>query len=192
LQQILSQKGRIFYASFNRLLLQNELNCNKKMKSFLFSLLFLVATLPCSSQSCANIKKAYAYYNVSMPGIQMADENGNPVTPKPNITRFIYVEYSGTKIPDIKTVLYNASPLSFSVISIKEKVVSIGDNKLNPNNSIAAKKGNYFLKIDLQPADGKTMPDTDCKSIIIKIKAGSKLCKFYVLGEKEFATPPSY
>ena len=162
------------------------------MKPLIISCLFLTATFYCFAQSNCNIKKAYAYYNVSMPGTQMVDENGNPVTPKPNITRFIYVEYSGAKMPDIKAVLYNAAKLSFSVVSVTSKTVSIGDKKLNPNNNITAKKGNRFLKIDLQPEDGKTMPDTDCKSIIIKSKQGSKLCKFYVTGEKEFSSLPAY
>jgi hypothetical protein len=184
--------GRIFYVAFNHLLLQNELNCNKKMKPFIFSILFLAATSQCFAQNACGIKKAFAYYNVSMPGTQMVDENGNAVTPKPNITRFIYVEYSGTKMPDIKAVLYNAAALSFSVVKEKEKTISIGSKNLNPNNSITARKGNSFLKINLQPVDGMEMPGTDCKSIVIKSKVGSKLCKFYVVEEKEFATPPSY
>ena len=140
------------------------------MKTFILSFLFLSATVCSFAQSSCNIKKAYAYYNVSMPGAQMADENGNPIPPKPNITRFIYVEYSGAKMPDIKAVLYNNMQLSFSALKVTAKTVSVGDKNLNPNNSITAKKGNSFLKIDLQPAEGKTMPDGDCKSIIIKMR----------------------
>jgi hypothetical protein len=162
------------------------------MKSLIISCLVLTAAFQGFAQSCGSIKRVYAYYNASMPGIQMVDDNGNPVTPKPNITRFIYVEYSGTKMPDIKAVQYNAEPLVFSVISVKDKMVSVGDKNLNPNNSITAKKGNSFLKIDLQPAEGKTMPDTGCKSIVIKSKVGNKICRYYVSSEKEFATPPSY
>jgi hypothetical protein len=144
------------------------------------------------AQVTCNIKKVHAFYNVSMPGAQMVDENGNPIPPKPNITRFIYVEYSGTKMPDIKSVLYNGVLLDFSIVSVKEKTVSIGDKEQNPGNTITAKKGNTFLKINLQPFEGKTMPDADCKNIIIKSKLAGKLCKFYVTGEKEFATLPRY
>lgn len=162
------------------------------MKSFLIISLLLTAVSVSFAQNCGLIKKAYAYYNVSMPGIQMSDENGNPISPKPNITRFIYVEYSGTKMPDIKAVLYNAAELSFSVASIKEKTIFIGDKKLNPNNSISVKKGNKLLKIDLQPKEGKTMPDADCKNIVIKSKLGGKLYKFYVTGETEFLSHPNY
>ena len=162
------------------------------MKPFILSFLLFAATVNSFAQTDYSIKKAYAYYNVSMPGMQMVDENGNPITPKPNITRFIYVEYSGSKMPDIKAVLYNAAVLSFSVVSVIEKTVSVGDKKINPNYSITAKKGNKLLKIDLQPEEGKAMPDTDCKSIIIKSKQGSKLCKFYVTGEKQFSSLPAY
>jgi len=162
------------------------------MKALFISLLVLTISLIGFAQSTCNIKKAYAFYHVSMPGVQMADENGNPIPPKANITRFIYVEYSGTKKPDIKTILYNNTQLSFSVVSVKAKMVSVGDKKLNPENNISARKGNSFLKIDLQPAEGKTMPDADCKNIVITSKLGNKVCKFYVVSEKEFVSPPSY
>lgn len=162
------------------------------MKSILISCLLFAAALQGFAQTCGNIKKVYAYYNVSMPGIQMVDENGNAINPKPNITRFIYVEYSGIKMPDIKGVVYGGTELLFSVVSIKDKTVWIGDKKLNPNNSITAKKTNKLLKIDLQPADGKAMPGGNCKGIVIKSKVAGKLCRFYISSEKEFATPPSY
>jgi hypothetical protein len=162
------------------------------MKALIISFLFLTANTYCFAQNACNIKKASAWYNASMPGMQRVDENGNPVEPKPNITRFIYVEYSGLKLPEIKSVAYNGVELSFTTISIKEKTVWAGDKTMNPNNSITAKKGNSLLKIDLQPAEGKTMPDTGCKSIVIKSNIAGKLCRFYVPTEKEFATPPMY
>ena len=162
------------------------------MKPLIISCLFLTATFHCFAQSNCNIKKAYAYYNVSMPGTQMVDENGNPIPPKPNITRLIYVEYSGTKMPDIKAVLYNSTSLSFSAVAITAKTISVGYKELNPNNKITAKKGNNLLEIRLQPEEGKTMAETGCRNIIIKSKQGSKLCKFYVTGEKEFFSLPNY
>jgi hypothetical protein len=162
------------------------------MKPFLLSALLSAIVSLVFAQNTCGIKKGYAWYNVSMPGMQMADEKGNPVDPKPNITRFIYVEYIGTKMPDIKAVLYNATELSFSVVAIKEKTVWVGDKKLNPNNSITAKKGNSLLKIDLQPADGKTMPDTGCKNIVIKIKGAINSCSFKLLKETAFMSLPMY
>lgn len=162
------------------------------MKSLIISFLFLTTSTYCPAQNACNIKKAYAWYNASMPGAQRADENGNPIDPKPIITRFIYVEYSGPKMPEIKSVIYNSVELSFSVVNLKEKTVWAGDKKLNPNNSIIARKGNSLLKIDLQPADGNAMPDAGCKSIVIKSKVAGKFCKFYVPSEKQFATLPMY
>ena len=144
------------------------------------------------AQNSCKIKKAYAFYIASMPGVQMVDDNGNPIPVLPMFTRFIYVEYIGSKMPEIKEILYNNETLLFTITGIKEKTVSIGDKNLNPNNTITAKKGSTFLKIDLYPQDGKTMSDTDYKNIIIKYKAAGKLCKFFVSREKEFATPPRY
>lgn len=162
------------------------------MKILFLHILLLTGFSVSYAQGNCNIKKAYAWYNVSMPGAQMADENGNPIPPRANITRFIYVEYCGTKMPDIKSVLYNNIALNFTVTRVKVKTVSIGDKNLNPGNTITAKKGNSFLQIDLQPFEGKTMPDADCKSITITGKLAGKLCKFYVTGEVAFATLPRY
>jgi hypothetical protein len=162
------------------------------MKSFLLSAFLSTIVFLGFAQNTCGIKKGYAWYNVSMPGMQMVDEKGNPVDPKPNITRFIYIEYSGTKMPDIKAVLYNATELSFSVTGVKEKTVWVGDKKLNPNNSIMAKKGNSLLRIDLQPGDGKTMPDTGCKNIVIKIKGTTNSCSFKLLKETVFMSLPMY
>jgi hypothetical protein len=162
------------------------------MKLLLLHIILLAGFSASFAQSNCTVKRAHAYYNVSMPGAQMADENGNPIPPRANITRFIYVEYSGTKMPDIKSVIYNGVSLDFSVLSVKEKTVSIGDRKLNPGKTITTKKGNSFLQINLQPFEGKTMPDADCKNIVINSKLAGKLCKFYVTSEKEFATPPRY
>ena len=55
-------------------------------------------------------KKAYAFYTVSIPGVQMADENGNPVPPKPICGTVYLFEWSGSKNPEIETVLYNNKP----------------------------------------------------------------------------------
>jgi hypothetical protein len=162
------------------------------MKILFLHILLLTGFSVSFAQVSCNIKKAYAFYSVSMPGAQMADENGNPITPKANITRFVYVEYSGTKMPDIKSVLYNGISLDFSVLRVKEKSVHIGDKKLNPGNTITAKRGNSFVQVTLQPFEGNAMPDADCKNIIIKSKLAGKLCKFYLTGEKAFATLPRY
>ena len=162
------------------------------MKILFLHIILLAGFSASFAQSNCTIKKAYAWYNVSIPGAQMVDDNGNPIPPKANITRFIYVEYSGTKVPEIKSVLYNNVALNYTIIKVKEKTVSVGDNKLNPKNTITAKKGNSFLKINLQPFEGKTMPETGCKNIIIKSRVSGKLCKFYVTTENAFATLPMY
>jgi hypothetical protein len=162
------------------------------MKILLLQIFLLTGFSTSFAQVSCNIKKAYAFYNASMPGVQMVDENGNPIPVLPSYIRFIYVEYSSAKMPDIKAVIYNNEALSFTITGIKERTVSIGDKNLNPNNTITAKKGSTFLKIDLYPKDGKTMAETDYKNIIIKYKSAGKLCKFNLNFEKQFNTLPRY
>jgi len=159
----------------------------------LFLHIFLLMGFSVSyAQSNCTVKKAYAYYNVSSPGVQMADENGNPIPPKPNITRFIYIEYSGSKPPEIRAVMYNNTALNYTVVRVKEKTVSVGDKELNPENTITAKRGNSFLQIDLQPFEGKTMPEVNCKKITIKSRAAGKICTLNILSERQFLTLPRY
>ncbi len=162
------------------------------MKIFFLHIFLLAGFSASFGQSNCTIKKAYAWYTVSMPGTQMADENGNPIPPKPNINRIIYVEYSGTKAPEIKSVLYNNTALNYTVLRIKERTVFVGDKEFNLKNKITAKKGHSFLQIELQAFEGKTMPDAGCKNIVIKSKTGGRLCKFFLGAEKEFATAPMY
>ena len=61
------------------------------MKILFLSAILMVVPLSLAAQTKCNIKKAYAFYTVSMPGMQMADENGNPIPPKPNIDRLLYI-----------------------------------------------------------------------------------------------------
>jgi hypothetical protein len=143
------------------------------------------------AQNNCTVKKGTAYYTSSIPGAQRVDENGNPVPPKPIITRFIYLEYSGTKAPEIKTATYGGVELSFMTIAIKEKSI-FPDKEQNPAEVIKAKKGNSLIKIALEPKEGKTMPATGCKSIIVKYKSAGKLCRFYLFSEKQLETLPMY
>ncbi len=162
------------------------------MKFLIASFLFITASLQSVAQNSCTIKKAYAFYNASMPGVQMVDENGSPIPVLPMYTRFIYVEYTGSKMPEIKTVLYNNVILLFSIESVKEKTVLIGDQSIKPNNIINAKKGNSFLKIIVHADLEKTMPEIDCKNIVIKSKFAGKRCTFYVTRETAFASLPRY
>ncbi len=96
-------------------------------------------------------------------------------------------------MPNMKMAFYNNTPLSFTIIRIKEKTVIIGDKfENNPTYTITAKKGNTLWKIDLQPIEGKSTPETNCKSIIIKSRLNNKICKFYLQKEMQLATLPRY
>jgi len=162
------------------------------MKIFFLPVFLLAVFSSAFAQTGCAIKKAHAWYTVSMPGTMMTDENGNPIQPTPHITRFIYVEYSGTKLPEIKSVLYNKTSLDFTVEKVKEKTVFIGDKNLNPGKMLTVRKGNTFLKINLHPFEGKAMPDADCKNIIINSKIYGKPCKYFLAVEKQFETLPGY
>jgi hypothetical protein len=160
------------------------------MKNIFISLFLLVPVLIAGAQTTCNIKKAYAFYTVSMPGMQMADENGNPIDPKPDIRRFIYIEWSGIKDPQIETVLYNNKPLPATITPVKGNTVIPGDNYGNNKDyKISSKKGNSLWRIELQPEADNSTPGQGCKNIIIKTK-GTKVCSFKLIKETQLMTLP--
>ena len=163
------------------------------MKSIFISICLMVAAFIGNAQTNCNINKAYAFYTVSVPGAQMADENGNPIDPKVDIGRFIYIECFGTIRPEIKTVLYNNKALSATLTAVKGRTVIPGSELSENNNSkITSKKGNSLWKIELQAEGNNSMPGQDCKNIIIKIKVKGKTCSFTLLKETQLMILPRY
>lgn len=153
----------------------------------------MVAVYSCRAQATCNIKKAYAFFTVSVPGVQMADENGNPIPPKPNITRFIYVEAVGGIKPPVTDVLYNNNELAATITAVKEKAIIAGSELSENNNfTITAKKGNCLWKIDVVPKAGEAMPGIDCKNIIIRLKVKGKTCLIKIDKETQLAVLPRY
>lgn len=142
----------------------------------------------CAQSKCP-IKKAYAFYTISYPGVQMADENGNPVPVKPNIDRFIYIEWSGAKKPEIETVLYDNNALSATLTAIEGTEVIPGDDiGNNQDHKITAKKCNILWKLQLQLLTGNEMPAKNCSIIMIKIKGTDHSCEFKLVKETELQT----
>ena len=162
------------------------------MKNFFLTIFVTVLVITCNAQTSCGIKKAYAFYTSSMPGMQMADENGNPIQPKPIINRFIYIEWTGAKNPEVITVLYNKKPLTASITKAENNSVTAGTDNNNNSKEITAKKCNSLWRLDLQTADGIEMPETDCKNIIIKLKATGKTCELKLTKEIQLQTRPSY
>ncbi|MEO6252675.1 MAG: hypothetical protein ABIO79_05190 [Ferruginibacter sp.] len=160
---------------------------------FILSLFLLVVVLTSFGQNKCNIKKAYAFYSVSIPGAQMTDENGNPIPPKVDILRFIYFEWIGTGKPKIEMVSYNNMAFTATLVAIKGRSVIPGREFSESNNfRITAKKGNTLWKIELQSMDGNSMPGEDCKNIIIKTRLKGKSCSIKLTKEMQLVSMPRY
>jgi hypothetical protein len=163
------------------------------MKTIVVSFILVTAVLNSCAQSKCYLKKAYAFYTVSVPGVQMADENGNPVPPKADVGRFIYFEWSGAKNPEIETILFNDKAMVAILVAVEGNAVIPG-SELSQNNNfkITSKKCNSLWKIELQPKEGNPMPDPDCKNIIIKIKGKDNACAIKLVKETQLMTMPRY
>lgn len=158
-------------------------------KVYLFFLLCIMGSLV-SAQSKCNINKGWAFYTVSFPGVQMADENGNPIAPKPIIERFLYIEWCGSKKPEIKEVLYNN--MSFSAVLEKvegRSVIAGKDLDLRNTTRITAAKCKKLWKLILVPKEEDHTPQPGSKQIVIKTKSPGA-CVFKLTKETLLKTLP--
>lgn len=163
------------------------------MRKLFLAILFLPLILSSCAQTRCGTKKVYAYYTSTLPGTQMVDDNGNPVPPKPNITRFIYVESDERKVPEIDSVLYDNISLPASINRVEGNSTVVG-NRFQDNEelTITAKKGYALWKIDLMSSpSGKPVP-VDCKNILLRIKIDGKTCVFKINEESQLFTLPMY
>jgi hypothetical protein len=166
---------------------------NKRMKKILLATIFLCTGLSSFSQTNCSIKKAFAFYTVTVAGIAMSDENGNTINPEPFINRFIYIVCSGTKKPKIVQVTYDKKPYSIIVSSVSGSSVIPGDDiGNNKEHKISTKKNNRIWKIEIQSSADNKIAVQDCKNIIIKLKGTDKTCTFKLLKETQLMTLPRY
>ncbi|MBK8610997.1 MAG: hypothetical protein IPL84_13905 [Chitinophagaceae bacterium] len=164
------------------------------MKKISLAIVLLAFIVPIFGQTNCKIKKASAYYTSSAPGMQMVDDNGYPVPPKMTIDRFIYIELTSRKKPEIVTVLYNTTVLSVTLTAVEGNKAVLGSNFANnPDFNVQAKKCNSLWKLDLYTVDGKDMPELDCKDISINIKnEDGTTCTFKISNESRLNLLPRY
>jgi hypothetical protein len=160
------------------------------MKQAFLVFLFVSLTLLASSQSKCSINKAMAFYTETYPGMQMADQNGNPIAPKATVERQIYIEWCGAKKPEITEVLYDNRPFSVVLEKINGRSVIAGKD-LSPENKtrITAAKCKQLWKLIVIPKDGKEAPEPGAKQILIKTKS-PRACVFKINTETRLKTLP--
>ena len=161
---------------------------NKNLKLTLCSL-----TAIAFSQSSCVIKRAYAYYTLSMPGMIFTDDKGNPVDPVPSITRTVFIECSGNKMPVIDNILYNNIPQKNELSRVQGPKVIVGKHQENGHDfELTGQKGYTLWKVDIYPADENKRVSQDCKNIIIKSRSGKKSCKTILYKETALMPMPRY
>ena len=148
------------------------------------------------AQNAPKIQRACAFYTESTPGMAMTDEKGNIINPKPIIERFIYVEYPGSKPPDIKTVLYEKTDYIPAVAKTTEIPISIGKSQEDGKEVILTPRKGYSLwKVGLHVANEKTTIPNKVKYIVIIYSVGLRsrsLPTFRLYKETQLMTPDRY
>ncbi len=158
----------------------------------LLGILQLVIMANCTNAQY-RIQNAQAFFTVSMPGIQMKDDNGNPIDPEPIIDRFIYIESNFKGKPKVDSVLYNGFLLMPAVSDKEETITKIGIRKANGKPvTMIAKKGNHIWRIDLHQINGNTLKYEALNKIIIKGKLAKIKFSYTLTTETELATPDRY
>ncbi len=159
---------------------------------FISGFLFLFFFITKAQENC-KLVKAYAFYTVTMPGMQMVDEKGNTIPVIPQIERFIYIEYASTKKPDLITILYNNTVFKTTISKVEGKAIIPGDGSSNNEiHKIKSKSCNTIWRVDLMADYNKPAVKTDCKNIRIKNKLNGKICEIKLLKETQLMTLPRY
>jgi hypothetical protein len=158
------------------------------MKKILLIIMGSAAIVSTDAQDKCGIKKAYAFYTVSMPGVQMTDGKGNPVEAIPFTDHFIYIECKGTTKPVIESVVFNNKLTLQAVVKMVEgKKLSAGKRN-DKDYMITAKKGNTLWKLEILPPKDKPVVIQNAKDITIKGKG----CDYHLTKETELASIPRY
>jgi hypothetical protein len=157
----------------------------------LIAIVLLFGAVYCNAQN--KVQRAQAFFTVSIPGIQLTDENGNRINPEPIVERFIYLECKFSCKPKIDSVLYNGIWFAPSVADKEEIVSNIGINK---NNGVPVllkpKKGNHIWRIDLVQPGSKILQHESVKKILIKGKLDKTKFNYTIYTETELSTPDRY
>lgn len=163
------------------------------MKKIIFAALNVCFVLASCAQTKCTVKKAYAFYTVTIAGAAIADENGNIIPPKPQIARFIYLEMAGTKTPVIEKIIYDSVLYNSSIERVESKTIVPGEtNTENAKHTIRIKKNNSLWKIELQPADENKLAKEGATDINISFKNNSKTCTYKLKNEILLQTAPRY
>jgi hypothetical protein len=159
----------------------------------IFGLVILTALYTCTNAQLSRIQKAQAFFTVSIPGIPLADEQGNRINPEPIVERFIYLECKTKGRPAIDSVWYNGILFNATVADKEEKQSNIGIKKSNGKPVLLnTKKGNHSWRIDLSQAGGKTLQHESVKKILIKGKLDKTKFSYTITNETELSTPDRY
>ncbi|MGC4103495.1 hypothetical protein [Ferruginibacter sp.] len=136
------------------------------------------------------IVRAYAFFSVSVPGMQRVDDRGNPVNPDPIIDRVIYIECRFNGRPKIDSVLYNGVLYAATVADKEENVLSIGTRQDNGKAIVLPRsKGNHIWRIDVSQLEGKPLLHEQLKKIVLKGKLNSNKFAFTLISETQLSTP---
>jgi|GEM_PF-1349434 len=148
------------------------------------------------AQNAPLIKRAYAFYTESIPGMAMTDDKGNIINPKPMIERFIYVECSGTKPPVIAGVSYDKTRYTAIVSRVDEIPANIGKSQDNGRQFILIPRKGYSLwKLNLAIIDDNMPVPNKTKNITIVYRGGlhdRRSPVFHVYKETQLMVPDRY
>lgn len=145
------------------------------------------------AQTAPRIQRAYAFYSFNVPGMAMQDDKGNTIDPPVMIDRSMYVESSGAKMPDIRSVSYNNVLYKAIITKVNESTVHAGTKAEGGKEILLSpKKGNSFWKVDLQLMNDNDKAPREVKHIVIQGRYNKRPYTFDLYNETRLMVPPRY
>lgn len=158
-------------------------------KLLLLSLSCCVLFLYACAQGSTRVYKVYAFVKITIPGMPMADKDGNRVNPEPVKEHFLYVETRGQQPPDFDMVYYNAAAFACTPVKVTDKKIGIQKDNGEPV-VLKTAKGNTLWQLELQPVNGAKVSNSD-QVLQIKLKKGKRV-NVYPRKEIELVAPEMY
>lgn len=159
------------------------------MKRVFYCILLLLLSLSlikAQQKTATGLVKARAFYQLRLPGTQMVDEKGQPVSQVADTIHFIVMEIRGNQVPVVDSLFYFGKYYRCTVSGISNPKWNIGNLKRNGKTAAWQVQPNSGLWMVEFTAVKKTIAKKP--AVVVKGKIGRKKIVTSLSIEEELET----
>jgi hypothetical protein len=161
------------------------------MQIRIVAIMLLCLFIETTKAQAPKIIRAWAFYTVTLPGKAMIDDDGKRINPVPTTNRFIYIEYN-SKLPlRVDSVWYTNDIYTGVTEGLTGYKHTVGKRVRGQDSvTIAPRKTNTLLRVNLSPVQDKPVEPGAPKKILIKARIGKTVVRYLLFVETQIEVPP--